>query len=100
MDMFKIISMLLVFFRELIFDSKEEYNITSANFSIRKTSTFFILAFMTFLAIMLLYKAFLLSQNNLRLKSRVQELEVKINQTCPSNSQQLPLVKKAKRLEE
>jgi hypothetical protein len=73
--MLKLLSMLSYFFKELFFDSKEEYDIKSSKFNIRKTLAF-TLTFTSFaLNMFLVNRIYDLATENIKLTEEVTKLQ-------------------------
>lgn len=66
--MWKLLSMPLFFFRELIFESKEEYDINSTYFNTKKVLAFSILILSIILNVLLVIRVVSLAVANLDLK--------------------------------
>lgn len=66
--MWKLLSMPLFFFRELIFESKEEYDINSTSFNTKKVLAFSILILSIILNVLLVIRVVSLAVTNLDLK--------------------------------
>jgi len=75
--MFKLISIMFEFLKELIFDSKEEYNITSSKFNTRKFTTFTILSISLSLNAFLMYRMYCIAKINLTNKATNVEILIK-----------------------
>lgn len=73
--MLKLLSMLTYFFRELFFDSKDEYDIKSSNFNIRKTLAFTLMFTSFVLNIFLINRVYELATANIKLTEEVLELQ-------------------------
>lgn len=97
--MLKLISIFSFFFKELVFESKDEYNFNSPKFSIKRVLLWVVLVSMLFLTITFSNRAISLAKMNIELTSKnaklQAELEVKNKEVCPSNSQS-PVLKATK----
>lgn len=87
--MFRILSMLVYFFRELIFDSKEEYDFKSRKFNSKKVLAF-VLMLLSFSAnAFFMNRIYHLAIDNATLRKEVKELrgeDVKKPPSSPSDS--------------
>jgi len=72
--MFKIISIIVYFIRELIFDNKEEYNIKSSKFNTRKFIIFTIIMLSMIVNIFAIDKTYTLAKKNLEFQKKLLEL--------------------------
>lgn len=66
--MWKLLSMPLYFFRELIFESKDEYNINSSDFNTKKVMAFSIIVMSLILNILLIWRVLDLALENIEIK--------------------------------
>ena len=73
--MLKILALVIVFARELVFDSLDEQNYKSPNFNFKKSALFVILVLLFTLNGFLVHKAFLVAQTNIELRQKIEELE-------------------------
>ena len=71
----KIFTMPIYFFRELIFDSKEEYDINSTSFNTRKVLTFLIMVLSICLNIALVARVFSMALEIVEFKEKIEKLE-------------------------
>lgn len=92
--MLKLLSIFSYFFKELIFESKEEYDFKSSKFNMRKFLVFSIILMSIFLNIFLMNRVYRLALANTEYKKTLrtltenyQALEEKSKQMLPSDSQ-------------
>lgn len=86
--MFRMLTMLLYFFRELVFDSKEEYDYKSKMFNIRKVLVF-VLLFTSFVTnAVFVHRIYTLAVENLKLTRTIEEYKVKNPTALPSDSEE------------
>lgn len=77
--MYKLISMLVVFLLEVVFDSKEEYDVTSPKFSMRKMFVFITVILLSVTTGLLGERVVSLAKTNMNLQEENKRLSVKIN---------------------
>lgn len=65
----------LWFFRELIFESKEEYDINSTAFNTKKVMTFMIIVLSIILNTVVIWRILTLALDNIELKEKIVVLE-------------------------
>ena len=97
--MLKLLSIITYFFRELVFDYKEEYDFKSSKFNARKVATFLILIASISLNGFLVVRIYHLSKANIELRKGIPADAVKNNSVAPSDRQSsspLPGVKPGK----
>lgn len=70
--MFRFFSVLIMFIKELIFDSKEEYNIKSSQFNTRKFIIFIILTLSIISSFIVSIKAYGLAKENIILHEQLE----------------------------
>ena len=85
--MFRVIAIIVYFFREMVFDSKEEYNIKSKHFSLKKVSLFVLVCVMAFANGVFLYRIYALAVENDLHKKEIIELKRKNTSELPSDSE-------------
>ena len=66
--MVKIFSLLLYFFKEIVFDNKEEYNFKSSKFNTRKFIVLIIVMMSVLVAVTMTSRTYALAKTNLELK--------------------------------
>ncbi len=66
--MVKIFSLLLYFFKEIVFDNKEEYNFKSSKFNTRKFIVLIIVIMSVLVAVTMTSRTYALAKTNLELK--------------------------------
>ena len=66
--MVKIFSLLLYFFKEIVFDNKEEYNFKSSKFNTRKFIVLIVVMLSVLVAITMTSRTYALAKTNLELK--------------------------------
>jgi hypothetical protein len=64
----KIFSLLLYFFKEIVFDNKEEYNFKSSKFNTRKFIVLIIVMLSVLVAVTMTSRTYALAKTNLELK--------------------------------
>lgn len=74
--MFKIVSMLFPFLKELVFDSKEEYDFSSSKFNSRKFLVFVLLITLISSNVFLVTRLYKLASTNVELKEKVMEFQM------------------------
>lgn len=70
----KIFSLPALFLRELVFDSKEEYDITSTSFNTKKVITFWVIVLSFILNIVSVTRTVTLALENIELNNKIEEL--------------------------
>lgn len=83
--MLKLLSIITYFFRELVFDYKEEYDFKSSKFNARKVGVFLILLFSISLNWFLVVRLYHLSRANIELRKVEPAEDVKNNSIVPSD---------------
>lgn len=71
--MFRILSILSYFLRELIFDSKDEYDLTNSKFNMRKVSLFAFVIISVTLNVFLMNRTVALASTNLELQKAIEQ---------------------------
>lgn len=84
--MFRMITMLAYFLRELIFDSKEEYNFRSRRFNARKVLIFILISCSFLTSILLTNRLYKLALENIELREEIRKCEEKNISPLPSDS--------------
>jgi hypothetical protein len=84
--MLKLLSIITYFFRELVFDYKEEYDFKSSKFNVRKVGLFLILLSSISLNWFLVVRVYHLSKANIELRKVIPVVAVKNNPIAPSDS--------------
>lgn len=80
--MLKLLSVLSYFLRELIFDSKDEYDLSSSKFNMRKVAVFLVLALSITLNLFLGNRTVALASANVDLRKQI-ELKQKASEKNP-----------------
>lgn len=84
--MLRVITLMLYFFRELVFDSKEEYTYTSKQFNVKKVLLFILISVMALANAVFLSRIYNLAVENATLKKELHTLTQKNTSTLPSDS--------------
>lgn len=84
--MLRVIMLMLYFFRELVFDSKEEYTYTSKQFNVRKVLLFILISVMALANAVFLSRIYSLAVENANLKKELHVITQKNTSTLPSDS--------------
>lgn len=77
--MFKVALMTIAFLKEIIFESKDEYDLTSSKFSFRKVGLFIFAVILVFYSIFITYRLASLASDVVVLRKQNADLNVKIN---------------------
>lgn len=77
--MLKILTIFIYFIRELIFDSKDEYNFKSSKFNTRKFIIFVFIITSVASNIFISYKVIKIAKHNVELMNTVVQLKTQIN---------------------
>lgn len=80
--MVKIFSLLLYFFKEIVFDNKEEYNFKSSKFNTRKFIILIVVMLSVLIAVTMTSRTYALAKTNLELKENYE--------SCTKNKNQAP----------
>lgn len=80
--MIKIFSLLLYFFKEIVFDNKEEYNFKSSKFNTRKFIVLIVVMLSVLVAVTMTSRTYALAKTNLELKENYE--------TCTKNKVSVP----------
>ena len=78
--MIKFLVILYTFLRELVFDSKEEYNPRSHLFDLRKVSIYLLLVIFSSLTPYILYRCVVIAKENLEMQEKIKTMQVKIDE--------------------
>lgn len=77
--------MTIAFLKEIIFDSKDEYDLTSSKFSFRKVGLFIIAFILVFYSIFITYRLASLASDVVLLRKQNADLNVKLNERQQSS---------------
>lgn len=77
----KFLLMPIFFFRELIFESEKEYDITSTSFNTKKVLVFLIMVLSIVASMLLTWRCINLAIDNIDLKAKIVEMEKNLTKT-------------------
>lgn len=87
--MFKFISMVVYFLRELIFDKKDEFDLKSSKFNSRKFTVFLILLLSLLLNVFMMIRVYSLAKHQLDIQGQLVQQSAKNKETVPSDSEKI-----------
>ena len=84
--MLKLLSVIIYFLREMIFDSKDEYDFKSAKFNARKFAVLLVTLLLLLFSCFFFERCLMLARENIELKLQLSELGAKNTESVSSDS--------------